>query len=238
MATNTLTSPEVQQAVKTWTRKQISFLFMLAIFLFVSAGTLEWLGGWLQMATYTIITIFNISVLTTRAPELIAERSKLQAGSKKWDVWLVMLAALLMPILTWVIAGIDFRNGWTQPPLGLVWMIAGAALFMVGYLITTWAMLANQFFSATVRIQTERGHRVMTGGPYALVRHPGYVGAILFQIVTPLMLGSLWAFIPSIIAVALFVVRTHLEDKTLQAELPGYREYAQKTRYRLLPGVW
>ncbi|MBE2267858.1 MAG: isoprenylcysteine carboxylmethyltransferase family protein [Anaerolinea sp.] len=238
MATNTLTSPEVQQAVKTWTRKQISFLFMLAIFLFVSAGTLEWLGGWLQMATYTIITIFNISVLTTRAPELIAERSKLQAGSKKWDVWITVFAALLMPILTWVIAGIDFRNGWTQPPLGLGWMIAGAVLFTISYLITTWAMLANQFFSATVRIQTERGHRVMTGGPYALVRHPGYVGAILFQIVTPLMLGSLWAFIPSIIAVALFVIRTYLEDKTLQAELPGYREYAQKTRYRLLPGVW
>ena len=237
VATNTLSQPEVQTAVHTWTRKQISFLFMLAFFLFVPAGTLGWLGGWLQLIAYSVITIFNISVLTRRVPELIAERSKLQAGSKKWDVWLVMLAALLMPILTWVIAGLDYRNGWSTP-LSLGWMIVGTGLFIVGYLITTWAMLANNFFSATVRIQTERGHQVVTGGPYAYVRHPGYVGAILFQIVTPLMLGSVWAFVPSIIAAMLFVVRTSLEDRTLQAELPGYADYAQHTRYRLLPGVW
>jgi len=237
VATDTLAQSEVQQSVRTWTRKQISFLFMLAFFLFVPAGTLAWLGGWLQMIAYSAITIFNVSILTTRVPELIAERSKLQSGSKPWDVWLVMLAALVMPVLTWVIAGLDFRNGWSTPlPLG--WMIIGVVLFIVGYMITTWAMLSNNFFSATVRIQSERGHRVATGGPYAYVRHPGYVGAILFQIVSPLMLGSLWAFIPSIISVVLFVVRTYLEDRTLQAELPGYQEYTQRTRYRLLPGVW
>ncbi len=210
---------------------------MLPIFLFIPAGTLEWLGGWLQIIAYVLVVIANLIILVPRSPELIAERSRLQAGTKKWDIWMASLAAIILPIFTWVIAGIDFRNGWTAPmPVG--WMIFAALMFVVGYAITIWAMLANTFFSATVRIQSERGHHVVSTGPYAFVRHPGYVGAILFQIVTPLMLGSLWAFVPSIAAVVIFVVRTALEDRTLQAELPGYKEYTQQTRYRLLPGVW
>lgn len=237
MATNTLTQTEIQTGVRTWTRKQISFLFMLPIFLFIPAGTLEWVGGWLQIIAYVLVVVLNLLILVPRAPELIAERSRMQPGTKKWDVWLASLAAIIMPIFTWIVAGIDFRNGWTAP-LPVMWMIVAALMFVVGYAITIWAMLANTFFSATVRIQSERGHHVVSTGPYAIVRHPGYVGAILFQIVTPLTLGSLWAFIPSILAVVVFVVRTSFEDRTLQAELPGYKEYAQKTRYRLLPGVW
>lgn len=210
---------------------------MLPIFLFLPAGTLDWLGGWLQIIAYVIVVAANILILVPRAPELIAERARLQAGTKAWDVWLASLAAIILPIFTWVIAGLDYRNGWSAPlPVG--WMLFAALMFVVGYTITIWAMLSNNFFSATVRIQTERGHQVATGGPYAYVRHPGYVGAILFQIVTPLMLGSLWAFVPSLLAVVIFVVRTALEDRTLQAELPGYAEYTQRTRYRLLPGVW
>jgi protein-S-isoprenylcysteine O-methyltransferase Ste14 len=99
-------------------------------------------------------------------------------------------------------------------------------------------MACNAFFAEGVRIQTERGHTVTSGGPYRYVRHPGYVGSILSQVATPFLLGSPWALIPSLASGALFVLRTYLEDKTLQAELPGYHEYAQKTRYRLLSGVW
>ena len=105
-------------------------------------------------------------------------------------------------------------------------------------MLLTWSMAANAFFSQTVRIQKDRGHTVATGGPYRYVRHPGYAASILFQIATPLILGSVWAFIPCGLTVLLSVVRTALEDRTLLEELPGYAEYAQQTRYRLLPGIW
>ena len=104
--------------------------------------------------------------------------------------------------------------------------------------LLTWSMASNAFFSTVVRIQDDRGHAVASGGPYRFVRHPGYVAAILFYLVTPLMLGSVWTFIPSVLMVLLFVVRTALEDRTLREELDGYWEYAQRVRYRLLPGVW
>jgi protein-S-isoprenylcysteine O-methyltransferase Ste14 len=100
------------------------------------------------------------------------------------------------------------------------------------------AMASNAYFAEGVRIQTERGHTVATGGPYRYVRHPGYTGAILAQLVTPCLLGSLWAWIPTLASAALYVVRTYLEDQTLQVELPGYPAYTQQTRYRLIPGVW
>ena len=110
---------------------------------------------------------------------------------------------------------------------------------VLGYVVIgVWSMAANAFFSMIVSIQKDRGHTVVTDGPYRYVRHPGYAGSILFTIATPLVLGSLWAFIPCGLAAALFVVRTALEDRTLQEELPGYKEYAQQTRYRLLPGIW
>jgi protein-S-isoprenylcysteine O-methyltransferase Ste14 len=109
---------------------------------------------------------------------------------------------------------------------------------VLGWALFMWAMGANAFFSEAVRIQEERGHTVVTDGPYRYVRHPGYVGAILALFATPLLLGSLWALIPAGLATIGYVVRTALEDKTLQEELDGYTEYAQQTRYRLLPGVW
>jgi protein-S-isoprenylcysteine O-methyltransferase Ste14 len=110
--------------------------------------------------------------------------------------------------------------------------------FVLGLALFSWAMFSNTFFSSAVRIQQERGHAVCNTGPYRFVRHPGYVGAILQSLVMPLMLNSLWAFIPAGLAVLLMVVRTALEDKTLQEELQGYTEYAHRVRYRLLPGVW
>jgi protein-S-isoprenylcysteine O-methyltransferase Ste14 len=98
--------------------------------------------------------------------------------------------------------------------------------------------VVNRFFSGTVRIQTERGHHVVTDGPYRFVRHPGYAGALLGFVLIPLLLDSVWAFIPAVLLIAITFVRTALEDATLQKELPGYAEYAQTTRYRLIPGIW
>ena len=122
--------------------------------------------------------------------------------------------------------------------MSLTLQIVALVVAVLCYALIVWAMAANAFFSKVVRIQDDRGHTVATGGPYRIVRHPGYVGGILFELATPIMLGSWWALIPGGFTALFFVVRTALEDKTLHEELPGYAEYAQQTRYRLLPGIW
>ena len=148
-----------------------------------------------------------------------------------------MFAAGVFPMGSWVVASLDRRFGWTGAlPVGV--HLAGLAVTLLGYGVFLWALRSNAFFAEGVRIQTERGHRVATQGPYRRVRHPGYAGAILSIVATPLLLGSPWALIPAAIACALYVVRTRLEDATLIDELPGYREYAQQVPYRLLPGIW
>ncbi|MFO7741372.1 MAG: isoprenylcysteine carboxylmethyltransferase family protein [Anaerolineae bacterium] len=136
-----------------------------------------------------------------------------------------------------VVAGLDLRFGWTMSmPLGL--QIAAMAIAALGYAFMTWALAANPFFSKVVRIQEDRHQRVVTRGPYRVVRHPGHVGTIAFELATSIMLGSLWALMPAALAVLLTILRTHLEDRTLLEELEGYEQYAQRVPHRLLPGVW
>jgi protein-S-isoprenylcysteine O-methyltransferase Ste14 len=139
--------------------------------------------------------------------------------------------------LTWIVAGLDLRFGWS-PRLPLAVQIAALALVIVGFLLGTWAMAVNRFFSAIVRIQEDRGHTVVTAGPYRYVRHPSYTGGILASLATALALSSLWALIPGGAVALVTIVRTALEDRTLQEELAGYKDYAQKVRYRLVPGIW
>src|SRR5262249_22901599 len=139
-------------------------------------------------------------------------------------------------LLTMLVAARDVRFGWTRLPLPL--HVAGLAATVLGYAIFLWAMASNAFFAGGVRVQHEREHAVVTRGPYRRVRHPGYAGTIAAQLGTPLLLGSLWAFIPAFLLVLLFVVRTRFEDRTLAEELPGYDAYARRTRFRLLPGIW
>ena len=136
-----------------------------------------------------------------------------------------------------LVAGLDVRFGWAGD-LGVAWHVAGAVMLAVGLELASWAMIANAYFSTAVRIQSDRGHTVCSTGPYRFVRHPGYVGFILQSIGVPFLLGSLWALIPAITAAVLIVVRTSLEDRTLQAELPGYQDYIRNVHYRLSPGIW
>jgi protein-S-isoprenylcysteine O-methyltransferase Ste14 len=141
------------------------------------------------------------------------------------------------PLLVAVVSALDERYGWS-PPVPMSLSIVAAVAGVTGALLTLWAMASNRFFSGLVRIQTERGHTVASAGPYGFVRHPGYVGATLFSVLAPLMLGSLWAFLPALAGLTACIIRTSLEDRTLQAELPGYAAYAQRVRHRLMPGVW
>jgi len=234
---NTHSQADTKRGGALWLSKQATFLLILVAILFGSAGRLDWGLGWLQVGLYAVTVLGQALILIPRNPALIAERSRLQPGSKGWDIVLASLAAIWLPIATWIVAGLDARYGWSAPlPLALI--VAAVAVFLLSYGFVIWAMASNPFFAATVRIQSERGHTVATDGPYRLVRHPGYLGALVFQLATPFTLGSWWALIPSGLASLLYVVRTALEDKTLLDELDGYSDYARQVRYRLLPGVW
>jgi protein-S-isoprenylcysteine O-methyltransferase Ste14 len=232
-------SPETRREISKWIVQAALGWVSYGLILFVSAGTIAWVWGWLLLIVLGIFLAAHPIILIPINPDLLVEREKglREKGVKTWDRWIAALAGGVFPMVSWIVAGLDFRFGWTEPlPLtvhlgGLLGMVLGFALFL-------WAMAANAFFAEGVRIQTERGHTVATGGPYRYVRHPGYSGAILAMVASPVLLGSPWSLIPAIISAALYVVRTALEDKLLKAELPGYEEYARRTRYRLVPGVW
>jgi protein-S-isoprenylcysteine O-methyltransferase Ste14 len=213
--------------------KSIIFIAIMGLFIFVPAGTLDWPMAWVLMGIYVLV--FSAVILLV-SEGLHEERSKRHADSKPWDRILVTIL-FLMGFVVLVIAGLDHRFGWTGE-LPFLIGICGCVLVVLGNALVIWAATRNDFFSATVRIQEDREHTVVSTGPYRFVRHPGYVGMITYVICQPLMLGSLVALVPALIAVGLFILRTSLEDKTLQEELPGYREYAGQVRYRLIPGVW
>jgi protein-S-isoprenylcysteine O-methyltransferase Ste14 len=174
-----------------------------------------------------------------RHPDLLAERAKFMQheNTKSWDNVLARLVGLgggLIPL----VAGLDARYEWPGMDFGLPEKIIALVLILAGFTFGAWALMENRFFSGVVRIQKERGHHVVSTGPYAWVRHPGYAGALLTYWLTPIFLDSLWTFAPVAFISFVLLIRTDLEDRTLQRELPGYKEYAQKTRYRLLPGMW
>lgn len=211
---------------------------LLAI-LFIAAGTLNWPMAWAYAIEAAAITFGSRLIMIRRNPDLAAERAQsLSAeGGKSWDKIIVQLVAIVGPLLTLIVCGLDVRFGW-RPEVPLAGQIVAFVLMTLGSLLGTWAMLVNRFFSAVVRIQTDRGHTVVSDGPYRFVRHPAYAGGVVANLAGPLALGSVWALIPGALIALLTVVRTALEDKTLREELPGYQEYVQRVRYRLLPGMW
>lgn len=208
---------------------------VFAVLLFVPAGRVDWVRGWVYAGLVTLHVSVNWVCLARWNPELIARRLRYGKGTKTWDkVWTALASPLLLAV--YVLAGLEVRAG--AEPLGFEAWLLGLALFVPGGALFSWSMVVNPFFEKTVRIQKERGHRVVDTGPYAYVRHPGYVGFSAWTLAAPLLLGSAWALVPAALSVAGLVLRTALEDRTLQEELGGYREYAARVRYRLLPGVW
>ena len=232
-------TPEYRRAIYKWILQSILGVAAYGVIIFLAAGTLDWVWGWLLLGLLAAFLAAQPLILVPINPDLLVERGKgiRDEGVKEWDKWIASLAGGVMPFISWIVAGLDVRFGWTGS-VPLVYHLVGVLGMALGFGLFLWAMASNAFFSEGVRIQEERGHTVATAGPYQYVRHPGYSGAILAQLSTPLLLGSPWALIPSLASAALYITRTALEDKTLIAELPGYNDYTRQTRYRLFPGVW
>ena len=198
-----------------------------------------WWQGWAYALLFAAAGIGMRLWAERRHPGLMAERAQLSRapGIKSWDKLLSPLMALSLGLPLFVVAGLDHRFGWS--PDFPSWLnILGLVLAAAAYGFVGWAFLENRFFSSVVRIQSERGHAVCDTGPYKMVRHPGYSGSVLSPFAMALALGSVWTLIPAAAAVVIAVVRTALEDRTLQNELPGYRDYAGRIRYRLIPGIY
>jgi protein-S-isoprenylcysteine O-methyltransferase Ste14 len=213
------------------------FAAIIAAILFTAAGRTDWPMAWLYIALFSASSLISSLILILDKPELAAERSGVRGDVRNWDRIIAPLAIVYAPMTMWLVAGVDARHGWSAPlPSGL--QLGSLAIAVAAILLANWAMKSNEFFSLFFRIQRERGHHVVSGGPYRYVRHPGYAGGLAFNLTTPLLLGSLWALIPAAIVVFLFVLRTALEDRALRAELEGYTEYTRRVRHRLLPGVW
>ncbi len=228
---------ETSRLIARWLIREILGVVFVAVILFWSAGRWDWIWGWALVAVYALWVTANAVLLIPRHPDLIAERAQRDiAGMKSWDRTIISIIGLTT-LVKYVLAGLDIRFGWTTPLP--VWARLLALLVSAfGYALGTWAMVENAYFSMIVRVQSDRGQRVCSTGPYRFVRHPGYLGTILFEFLVPIVLGSWWALIPSGMTTVLTIVRTALEDKTLQEELPGYQDYTSETRYRLVPGVW
>lgn len=229
-------TPEYTRSLVRYLIRETMGTVILALTLFLPAGRWDWGMGWALVAITFVWATGTAVVLVLRSPGLIAERVGPRKGAKGWDT-AIMGVVGLTTVARCLLGGFDERYGWTTG-IGCPLQIASLVVAAMAYGLVLWATAANAYFSQIVRIQEERGHGVAKGGPYRYVRHPAYVGTILFELFVPLMLGSWWAFIPGAIAAVLFVVRTNLEDRVLLAELPGYEEYATQVRYRLLPGLW
>lgn len=214
----------------------VLIIALQAALLFIASGRLDWIMAWVYVGVYFVIVAANSLLILPRNPELVAERGAPKENVKPWDKTISGFSGLAS-LLALVVAGLDARFAWSPPLEGAI-QLSGLVLLVLGYALFSWAMVSNAFFSTQVRIQADRGHTVASTGPYRFVRHPGYVGWIVINLGTPLLLGSLWALIPGGASGLLMIARTALEDRTLHAELDGYREYASRVRYRLLPGIW
>lgn len=214
------------------------FVLVMPFLPLLISGQWNWWEGWLYGVLGFVSFVISRILAARKNPDLISERAKFlnHQDAQPWDRKILFVLALL-GILTAVVAGLDRLFNWT--PVFNLWVrILGLILLIVGYDISSYALIVNRFFSGTVRLQTDRDQHVITKGPYCWVRHPGYAGGLLAYLATPMLLNSIWLFIPILITVGLYVLRTSLEDRFLQENLDGYQEYAKHVRFRLLPGIW
>ena len=211
-------------------------IVLMGVALLWPAGRVGWWPAWALLIVMAAWVAATATVILRTNPDLLAERLGPRPGAKSWDTAIMSVVGLL-GLARLILAGFDQRYGWTGG-FPLAAQIAALVLAALGYALGVWATGRNAYFSQIVRVQSERSHAVATGGPYRYVRHPAYTGTIVFELAVPVLLASWWALVPGMLNAILWVIRTALEDRTLQAELEGYTDYARQVHYRLLPGVW
>lgn len=227
--------PLVPSNSMTWVLLGIPLV--IAVFSFSTARWLDWSLGWLYLGNLAATHVFGLLCVRIWNPILFSRRRRLGRNTKRWDIAILIALTAGMGATIFVATNDLAHQDVTTDQPGVFWLIA-ALVFALGYGLTLWCSVVNPFLEKTVRIQTDNRQRVIQTGPYALVRHPMYVGIIANLLATPVMLESWWTFIPVIWCIVILVIRTALEDRTLQAELPGYGEYSTRVRYRLVPGLW
>jgi protein-S-isoprenylcysteine O-methyltransferase Ste14 len=218
--------------------QMIFFILVIPFLPLLISRRWDWWEAWIYAAVSILGFAISRGLAARRHPDLLAERARFlqHEDAKTWDKTLAPLVGLgggLIPL----VAGLDMLFGWS-PAFSLPLKILSLAVLLAGYALGSYALIENRFFSGMVRIQAERGHRVVSGGPYRWMRHPGYAGALMAYLAAPTFLDSWWALLPAVFLTVVLVIRTALEDSALQAELDGYQEYARRVGYRLLPGVW
>lgn len=211
-------------------------IVVMGVALFWSAGRIDWWPAWAAIAVMLAWVLATAIVILRLNPDLLAERLGPRKGAKSWDIAIMSILGLSQ-LVRYVVAGLDQRFGWTGG-LPLAAQIIALAVCILGYALVVWATTCNAFFSQIFRIQFERGHTVVTGGPYRYARHPAYAGAVMYELAVPILLASWWACIASGLNAILLILRTALEDRALLVELSGYDKYVHKVRYRMLPGIW
>jgi protein-S-isoprenylcysteine O-methyltransferase Ste14 len=235
-----IVNEEAAQAAsrRQWIRLFVVYL-LIPLILLICGGDLGWWQAWLYSLLIVVAGLGGRMWAEQRHPGLLAERQNIEnfQNAKAWDKVLAPLMAVTVGYPMVVVAGLDHRYNWSSEfPLWLI--VIGFILISFGYAFAAWALAENRFFSSVVRIQTDRGHVVCDSGPYQFMRHPGYAGNILALFGIVLALGSVWTLIPAAVASIIAVIRTALEDQTLLNELPGYRDYARRVRYRLIPWIY
>ena len=212
-------------------------LFLMMALFFLSAGRLDLSRAWIFFSLYFVSLFFNMVLFLKFNPEIISARSEMIRGEMKWWDKLFGVFYTIFLFIMFIVCGLDVGRFQLSSPR-MEFLAVGVVIFFVGWVFVAWAMVENKFFETTVRVQKERDHKVVSTGPYAIVRHPGYAGMILFYGCTPFIIGSLYGLIPALLLAIAFVFRTYFEDRLLYEELPEYKEYAKKVRYRLVPFIW
>lgn len=218
--------------VRTVLVRIVLFIAALGAMLFLPAGTFDYWQAWAYLAILIIPMIFVLTYLIGRDPELLERRMRMR--EKETEQKLIIKLSILFFVIALLIPGFDKRFGWSSVPLEVI--VTADVIVLAGYMVFVLVLRENRYASRIVEV--ERKQKVVTTGPYAVVRHPMYSGALLMWGFSPLALGSYWGMIPNVLLVVLIVARIRNEEKILNRQLEGYSEYTQKVRYRLVPGIW
>ncbi len=214
------------------------YLFFFPLLPLLLSGRWDWWEAWFYALTCVTSFVVSRLLVAHKNPDLLVERGRFMRheNTQPWDKLLAPLVGLggnLVPL----VVGLEAYFG-QAAAFSLPLKLAAMVLYLAGFAWGTWALLENRFFSGMVRLQTDRGHQVVSGGPYRFMRHPGYAGALVPYLSIPIFLDSVWAFLPAALLTVVLFIRTRLEDNFLKAELQGYQDYARQVHYRLIPGIW